>query len=115
MKGFYEWAANAIVTLHILIAIFILLGWMFKEIQPIYLAILVAWPLSWVILGYCPLTKWELLLRKKNDPAIDPNTEKIQYLAKKYFHINLPSRPIFIGGIFVFFLLFILSQASPGL
>jgi hypothetical protein len=109
VKTFYEWTANLIVVVHIATAIFLFVGWMFRSIQPFYLVLLVAWPLSWVVLGCCPLTKWELLLRKKNDPSIDPNTEKIQYMMKKYFDVSVPSRPIFIGGISVFFALFALS------
>ena len=109
MKTLYEWTANLVVVVHVATAIFLLVGWIFKPIQPYYLTLLIVWPLSWVILGYCPLTKWELVLRKKNDPSIDPHTEKIQYMMKKYFGIDVPSRPIFIGGISVFFVLLVLS------
>ena len=109
MKKRYQWAADAVVALHVAVAIFILVGWAFRDIQQVYLIVLIAWPLSWVFLGYCPLTKWELLLRRKNDPTINPNTEKIQYLAKKHLGLNIPSRPIFTGGIIVFFVLLGLS------
>jgi hypothetical protein len=112
VKTTYTWAANSIFILHIVVALFLLLGWMWRDIQPFYLGLLVAWPLSWIFLGYCPLTKWELLLRKKFDPAINPNTEKIQYMCKKYFNTDVPSRFVYVGGITVFFILLGLSVWS---
>ena len=109
MRLLRKWAANAIFVLHIALGIFFLAGWAFPAYQWVYLPLLISWPLSWIFLGYCPLTKWELLLRKKYDPKIDPNTEKIQYLCKKYLAIDVPSRPIFVGGMVVFLVLFMLS------
>ena len=109
VKKVCHWTANSIFVLHVFLGIFFLVGWMFPSINLIYLPLLVAWPFSWMFLGYCPLTKWELLLRKRYNPAIDTNAEAIQYNVKKYFGVHLPSRPIYIGGITVFFILLALS------
>lgn len=109
MKTLTHWAANGIFILHICVGIFFLVGWKFESIERLYLPLLVAWPLSWVFLGYCPLTKWELLLRKIGNPEVDTNAEAIQYNVRKYLGIFLPSRPIFVGGIIVFFILFSLA------
>lgn len=111
MNALYLWTANAIVIVHILVALFIVVGWYFREVQIVYLIVLISWPLSWAFLGYCPLTKWELLLRKKLDPSIDPHTEKIHYMMQKYFGVNLPERPIYIGGMVCFLFLLALSIA----
>lgn len=112
MKKLYLWTANSIFLLHVFLGIFFLVGWKFREIQPFYLSLLIAWPLSWIFLGYCPLTKWELLLRKKYDPTVDTNAESIQYNVQKYLGIYLPSRPIFVGGITIFFILLGMSISS---
>ena len=109
MKTLYRFAANTVFVFHILLGIFFLVGWIFPSIKMVYLPLLIAWPLSWVVLGYCPTTKLELLLRKKYDKRINTNAESIQYNAKKYLGVHIASRPIFIGGISVFFVLFFLS------
>jgi hypothetical protein len=95
--------------MHIVLAIFFLVGWMFPSIKPIYLPLLIAWPLSWLLFGYCPVTKWELLLRQKYNPQIDTNAEAIQYYSKKFFSVHIPPQPIYVAGITVFFVLLFLT------
>ncbi len=102
-------AANGIFLTHIAVGIFFLVGWYFTSIAFIYLPLLMAWPLSWLFLGYCPLSKWEFMLRQQRDPSLDTDAEVIQYYVAKWFGIYVPSRPIFIGGIAVFCILIVLS------
>lgn len=108
-KLLYKWAEKSVFLGHIAIGIFFLVGWMFKDIQCIYLPLLIAWPLSGTVLGYCPLTKWELLLRKKGDPRTDTDAGFIQENMQKYFGIHTSRKPIRIGIYVVFFILLILS------
>jgi len=109
VKKVYKWSANSILGLHVGLTVFFAVGWMFREVQVFYLPLLFSWPLSWVTLGYCPLTKWEFFLRSKYNPTIDANAEAIRYNMQKYFGITLHPRPIYIAGIAAFFVLLTLS------
>ncbi len=108
-KTFYRWAAHTMYLAHIGIGVFFLIGWMFKDIQFIYLPLLIAWPLSGILLGYCPLTKWELRLRKLYKPTTDTNAGFIQMNLQKIFGITVPRKPIRAGIFIVFFILLTLS------
>jgi hypothetical protein len=94
MKTLSYWAAKGMFLAHIALGIFFLVGWMFKDIQFIYLPLLIAWPLSGALLGYCPLTKWEWLLRKKYKPSTDTNAGFIQVNMHKYCGIHVPRQHI---------------------
>lgn len=109
MKIFYKCAANTIFLAHILIGIFFLVGWMFKDIQWLYLPTLIAWPLSGIVLGYCPLTKWEMRLRKLYKPTTDTRAGFIQLYIQKVFGITVPRRPIRTVIFIAFFILLTLS------
>lgn len=98
--------ANLIFVLHCLIGVFILSGWYFSQIKFEYRVFLFVWLLSWLILGYCPVTKWEFILRRKYDKSIDPNTEAIQYYWNKFFGKKISSKLIFNVGLIAFFVLF---------
>jgi len=112
MKKIHIFFANSIFVLHCVLAIFILTGWLFPSIKIYYLFTLLLWISSWIFLGYCPPTKWELLLRKKYDSTIDPHTEIIQFYMKKIFKKNISSKTIFATGMIVWILLFTLSLFS---
>lgn len=109
MRKFYIFFANMLFVFHYFLGIFILVGWLFPEIKLLYLAVLFCWLFSWVLLGYCPPTRWEFLLRRKYDKSIDPNAEAVKYYLYKFFKINIPSKSIFTGGLIVFIILTILS------
>jgi len=101
--------ADILFVLHCLVGIFILSGWMFSKIKVIYLAFLIGWLSCWLFLGYCPITKWEFLLRRKYNKSINPNDEAIQYYMYKFFKKKIPARAIFTGGLIVFIILVILT------
>lgn len=112
MRKFHIFLANSIFGFHCLIGIFILSGWYFSQIKFEYLTFLVIWLSCWIFLGYCPVTKWEFLLRKKYDDTIDPNAESIQYYVYKFFGKKISSKVIFTGGILVFIILIILTLTA---
>jgi hypothetical protein len=105
-------AANALFTLHLMVGALILTGWMFPEIRAPYLMLLIGWPLCWIVFGYCPLTKWELKLRNVSIADEDLNGEFTKYHMKRFFNVDLPSRPIFITGTFLFLILLFLTLSG---
>lgn len=111
MKTTYRWTANAVFVAHVLIGVFFLIGWMFKDIQFVYLPVLVAWPLSGLFFGYCPLTKLELRLRKLENPTTDTSAGFIQSHMQKVFGMHVPRHFIRAGIILIFFILLTLSIA----
>ena len=98
--------ADLLFVSHCLIGIFILLGWYFSQIKFEYRIFLIVWLLTWLVLGYCPITKLEFFLRSKYDKRIDPNAEAIQYYWYRFFGKNISSKVIFNGGLIVFFIVF---------
>lgn len=102
-------SANLMFIAHCVVAVLILIGWIWPAYKVYYMILLVSWISSWIFLGYCPLTRWEFLLRKQHDKSIDINAEIIRYYLQKYFNKDIPSRSIFVGGITLFCLLFTLA------
>lgn len=102
-------AANAVFAIHVLFGLILLTGWTAADYKLAYLILLVSWPLSWIVFGYCPLTKLEFILRKPDHPELDPDAEAIQYYAHKLFGVRVPSRAVYTGGLSLFFCLLVLS------
>jgi len=107
--------ANSLFVFHLFVGIFFTIGWIFTQIQMrvFYLVSLLAWVLSWVVLNYCPLSKWEFVLRSKYDKNIEPNTEMIKYYMYKFFKIDLSEKSILLGGIIVLNALVFLTFLFP--
>lgn len=101
--------ANLFFLLHCLVGVFILTGWLFPQIKIFYLLFLVGWLSCWIILGYCPITKWEFGLRRKYDKSIEVNAEAITYYMYKFFKVSISSKGVFIGGLAVFCILVFLT------
>jgi hypothetical protein len=99
IKKFDLLLANLLFILHILVGGIILFGWIFPQIRILYLAVLVIWPLCWIILKYCPLTQWEFLLRRKYDKNVDYHSEYINYYVSKFFNVDIPINKIFFWGL----------------
>lgn len=114
MRKINLFTANLLFVFHCFVGIFILSGWMFPEIKFLYLGFLIGWITSWIVLGYCPLTKWEFKIRKKYNENIDPNAEIIKYYAYKFFKIDIPSKTIYIGGIIMCTILIVLTLTFKG-
>lgn len=70
---------------------------------------MLVWLACWILLGYCPITKWEFTLRRRYDKSINPSAEAIQYYLYKFFNKNVSSKAIFTGGLIVFIILIVLS------
>lgn len=99
----YVWAANLLFLLHVLLGIFLLFGWLLPQITYLYVVVLISWPLCWMILGYCPLSKWEFTLRKQYDSTVDVHAEVIQHYMYMFFGIRISTAVIYAGGLVVFF------------
>ncbi len=102
--------ANILVFLHTILVIIILFGWAFPSFNLIYISALVLTLLSELILGYCPLTKWEFNLRKKQDPKLNYDYAFLSYYSYKIFGHRIPnnfikySALIFLAtSIFIYF------------
>lgn len=109
MKYLYKTLANIVFLSHLVFGAFLLVAWQYPDIRIIYISSIVIWILCWLILGYCPITKWEFILRKKYTPQISTDYEFIQYYSHKFFGIKLKSRTIVIGGMVVAIILISLS------
>ncbi len=109
MKKINLFVANALFVLHLLVGIILLCGWLFPRFRILYLILLVGWPLSWILFGYCPITKWEFLLRRKYRKDIDSDNEFIQHYLYEFLDVYIPTPAIFAAGMALFLILLILS------
>lgn len=99
-RAIFFWLANLVLALHFCFAIFVLIGWYFQSVSWLYYAAMISWFYSWFLLGFCPLTKWEFLLRRYYDDSIDINREFITYHLEKQFGITVAKeRILVIGGL----------------
>ncbi|MFT6361280.1 MAG: hypothetical protein ACJAV6_000095 [Candidatus Paceibacteria bacterium] len=71
MKKLYKTSANLIFTVHSILVIIILFGGLVPEIKNAYLGLIILSLISDLKYGYCILSKWEYVLRKKVNPKID--------------------------------------------
>jgi hypothetical protein len=101
--------ANIIFSIHLLYGVFLIFGWLVPQAKVMYITCLLLWIGSWVVLGYCPLSRWEFVLRKSYDESIDDSTEIIQFYLYKFFGKEISSEIIFCIGIGVFCVLFYLG------
>lgn len=109
MKWMYFWIANIIFAAHIALGIFFLTGWYFDQVQLLYVAAMLAWMGSWVVLGYCPVSYWEFWLRNKYNEAINPDTDIIKHYLHLFFGISVTERFVFNTGAVVFSFLLTLA------
>lgn len=91
--------ADFLFVLHLIVVAIIMLGWLLPQIKILYLSLLIVWPLCWIVLMYCPLTKWEFDLRKKHNNDLEYRYEYLNYYIHKYFKVNIPVKRIFIYGL----------------
>ena len=108
MKKIKLFFANILFLFHIVLGIVIIFGWIFSTYRLEYLLLLTSWMACWIFLGYCPFTKWELLLRGKTKVEAEAG-EFIQHYVDKFFNKKIPQNKIFIGGMFCFILFITLS------
>lgn len=109
MSRLYIALANLTFLIHVAFGLFCLSGWVIESLQVWYWLALGSWISSWIVLGFCPLTKIEFWLRNCGGDAIDTNEEVIHYYVKKYFGVDLPLMGIYWGGISAFIVLLLLS------
>lgn len=109
MHRLYFWLANVIFVGHFLLGLFFLTGWYFAELELLYFVVMLGWALSWIVLGFCPVSYWEFWLRNKYDETIHPNTDIIQHYLKSFFNISVTKTFVFNVGMIVFSCLMSLS------
>lgn len=93
--------ADILLAVHIIIGIIIFFGWLVPTIRPLYLALLIAWPVSWLLFDCCILSKWEYRLRGIPVPDKDLNGLLMSDHAYRAFKVRIPPRYIFAAGVFV--------------
>lgn len=101
--------ANMIFLIHICFGVYVLIGWLWPEYYEWYYLALGSWISTWLILGYCPLSRLEFSIRRTYDPTINPRREIIQHYIHKFTGAFVPSRVIFSIGLAVFFVLVLLT------
>lgn len=74
--------ANAIFLFHVALVAIILFGWMLPSAL-VYRMALIVTLLSELLLGYCPLTKWEFSVRKILNPGLDYDYSFFGYYGHK--------------------------------
>lgn len=96
----YKILASLMSVLHVPIVIAVLFGHYLKGFGSLlYFLLLVITLLSWVILGYCPITKWEYDLRKKYMKVPKYHFEYLHYLGTKLLKIDISVKRIKIYSI----------------
>ncbi len=85
----YRLSADLIFIFHFTVVMIILFGWLVPAIWPLYMFTLVVSLVSDVVFGYCLLSKWEFVLRKKFNPSID-----YDYDFTTYYTYRLTNRTI---------------------
>ncbi len=102
MKKVYRITADMIWLIHLSIVLIVLFGWIFPEIWPLYVSVLILTLLSEILWSYCILSKWEFDLRKKIDSSLDYEYTYASYYTYKLTHGRL-SRDFLgqIGRVFI--------------
>lgn len=72
----------------------VLIGWYYPVFQTAHLITASLVLLAEIFLGYCPLTRWEFLLRKKVEPDLNYDSSFLSYYAYKILRMNIPGRKI---------------------
>ena len=83
MKSIHRIFANILFFVHCILFGVVLVGYLFPRLWYLYMACLSLALLSDVIFGYCLLTKWEFLLRKKWNPDTNYNYNFASYYTYK--------------------------------
>ncbi len=102
-KIFLETITFLFSATHVLVLIVIIFGFLLPQNWTyLYISVLSVTLLSWVLLGYCPLTKWEFDLRKKYSTFPEYHYEYLHYWGYKLFKININPKIIrIVGSIFL--------------
>ncbi len=100
---------NFLFISHFAFVIIIFFGWAFPNIQFLYILVLSGTLLCWVILGYCPITKWEFNIRRKYEPNLNYRNEYLEYYFSKFFKVNIPVSFIRFYGILFIILSLLIS------
>jgi hypothetical protein len=92
MKFLYRFAADCIWTIHLLVVILILFGWLMPSLWYLYIVALIGALISELLLSYCFLSKWEFYLRKKYNPTVNYDYSYTSYYTYKLTRQHLSTR-----------------------
>ena len=101
-RALYKVSANVMFLFHCCVLLVIVFGWLAPSIWPFYMALLGVTLVLDIILGYCILSKWEFVLRKKVNPHLD-----YDYSFSSYYLERLAGKRIsehFVSRVGSFFL-----------
>jgi hypothetical protein len=73
--------AGGLFAIHLVVVLMVMFSWLFSTMLPLYTLTLVTTLLSELTLGYCPLTRWEFILRHSVNPRISEGTSYLSYYA----------------------------------
>ncbi len=102
VKKLYQLGANLIWAMHFLILCVALFGHLIPSIYPIYLGTLIGVSLSTIFFGYCILSKWEYILRKKINPEINYDFPYVSYYTRRLTQGYLSTN--FLRNLTIFFI-----------
>jgi hypothetical protein len=103
MKFFYKIISAFMGIIHVPIVVVIFFGWIFNGFWSyVYFVTLFLTLCSWVLLGYCLITKWEFDVRKKFMDIPNYHYEYLHYWGYKLLKINInPKKIRFYGILFI--------------
>lgn len=105
----YRILADLIFILHVGVVIVIVIGWYYPALQNFNLIVTLIVLVSEIYFGYCPLTKWEFVLRKKLEPNLNYDSGFISYYVYKIFGLNIPSNKVKYPAIIILVFVLILN------
>ncbi len=84
MKTIYRITADFIFGIHLLVLLVAVFGWLYPSMWVLYMIVLVSALISDIFLGYCILSKWEFILRKKVDQKVDYSYSFTTYYTRNF-------------------------------
>lgn len=94
-----RFAADLLFMFHFAVVLILLFGWLFPSLWYLYMLILLATLLSELLLGFCFLSKWEFLLRKKMNPDLDYKYSFSSYYTYKLTQQRLSEKFVQIAAV----------------
>ena len=105
----YILLANSLFILHVTVVFVIVFGWHYPALRNLNLIVVSLTLLSEIILGYCILTKWEFVLRKKLEPNLNYDSGFMSYYFYKLLKIDISAKKIKYPAIVILVIVLILN------
>lgn len=92
--------ANIVFVSHCIIVLIIGFGWIIPAMWLVYATVLIGTLASWIVFGFCILSKWEFELRKSIDPSINYDFSFSSFYTYKLTHGRISNTFISVAGTF---------------